>query len=202
MNMRTGYVLTYLSLAIFSVLIFGEASSAADYFPLIKGASWEYRNRKGSIEKVEVKGPKTVDGRSTIYVKDQANEYWYYIKKPDCIVLYASSATYALSGSPVNSLLLKLPPQKGERFDTGEATSTVRDINAMVKVPAGIFRNCVIVFRKILTKGDVTTYAADTFAPDIGLIKRELRFFKNTVEVDQLLDKELLRYDMHKGIRK
>lgn len=202
MNMRKRHVPLYLLLAIVAGQVLESSATATDYFPLIKGASWEYRNRKGSVEKVEVIGPKTVDGRSTVYVKDQTNEYWYYIKKSDSVVLYASSATDAFSGSPANSLLLKIPPQKGERFDTGGVPSTVIDTNATVKVPAGIFKNCVIAFRKILIKGDVTTYAADTFAPDIGLIKREFRFFKNTIEVDQLLDKELLRYDIPQDIRK
>lgn len=178
------------------VLFPNKQANAGDYFPLIKGASWEYRGRNGSVEKVEVIGSKIVDGKSVIHVKDQKNDYWYYIKKTDSIVLYASSTTYALSGSPANSLILKVPPQKRDQYDSGGILSTIIDTNATVKVPAGIFKGCVIVFRKILTKGDVTTYVADSYALDIGLIKREFRFFKNTIEVDQLLDKELIRYDI------
>lgn len=199
--MRKRHVPLYLLLAIVAEQLLESSATATDYFPLIKGASWEYRNSKGSVQKAEVIGPKTVDGKSIIHIKVQ-EEYFYYIKKPDSIVLYASSATYAVSGGPANALLLKIPPQKGERFDTGGIASTVIDTNATVKVPAGIFRNCVIVFRKTFTKGDVTTYAADTFAPDVGLIKREFRFFKNAIEVDQFLHMELLRYDIPQDTQK
>ena len=176
---------------------------AADYFPLPKGASWEYRDTNGRINKVEVVGPKNIDGRSAIYVRDQSGEYRYYIKTTNSIVLYDSS--FMVFGD--DYLILRIPPKKGEEYKVGGGVGTVVtiiDTTATVKVPAGVFKNCVVKkmygpaasdTAKKLTGGKVdAVYVIDYFAPDVGLIKSEKLFSKGTIEINREILKELVKY--------
>lgn len=182
---------------------------AADYFPLLQGTSWEYTHGDGSTGKVEVVGTKEVAGKTTIHVKDQSGDL-YYIKVMDKVILYASPGE--VFGE--DNLVLKIPPKKGERFDIGKdgAYATIVDTAATVKVPAGIFKDCVVknmyipeasTMAKKMTSGRVdSVYIVEYFAPDVGLIKKEQAFYKGSTEVQRKTLKELVRYKMPRGEEK
>lgn len=182
---------------------------AADYFPLSKGTLWEDRHSDGSTGKVEVVGTKEVAGKSTIHVKDQSGDL-YYIKAMDKVILYASPGE--IFGE--DNLVLKIPPKKGERFDIGKdgAYATIVDTAATVKVPAGIFKDCVVkkmyipeasTMAKKMTSGRVdSVYIVEYFAPDVGLIKKEQLFNKGTTEVERKTLRELVRYKIPRGEEK
>lgn len=174
---------------------------AADYFPLLKGTSWEYSHSDGSIGKVEVIGEKDVSGKSITHIRDQSGDL-YYIKKQDRIIIYASPGE--VYGE--DNLVLKLPPKKGERFNIGKdgAHATITDIAATIKVPAGTFKDCVVKkiyipeaseMAKKMTSGKVNSvYIVEYFAPDVGLIKKEQALYKGSVGVERKMLKELVNY--------
>lgn len=201
--MRASYIALYFLFILGADMLVDNPAKAEDYFPLPKGASWEYRDTNGRINKVEVVGPKNIDGRSAIYVRDQSGEYRYYIKTANSIVLYASS--FRVFGD--DYLILKIPPKKGEEYNVGGGVGTVVtiiDTSAIVKVPAGVFKNCVVKkmyspsasdAAKKLTGGKVDAhYVIDYFAPDIGLIKRENLFSKGAIEIKLEILEELVKY--------
>lgn len=189
-----------LILSILSIWFLNTAA-ASDYFPLPVGTSWEFRHSNGNTGKVKVIGGKDVSGKATIQVKDQTGDL-YYIKLKDMVILYASPGE--VFGE--DNLVLKLPPKKGERFDIGKdgAYAAIVDTTAIIKVPAGNFKDCVVKKMYIpeasnmaqkMTNGQVdAVYIVEYFAPDVGLIKKEQAFYKGSVEVERKMLKELVRY--------
>lgn len=194
-------------LSIFIFLAWGNFSMAADYFPLIKGSWWEYKHSAGITGRVEVVGSKDVNGKATIHIRDESGNL-YYIKLQDKIILYASPVE--VFGE--KNLILTIPPKKNARYDfigKNGAYWTIIDTNATVRVPAGVFKKCVIKkmyvpefsdMAKKMANGRLTSvYVLEYFAPEVGLVKREQLFYKETVEVKRQTVKELSRYDIAKG---
>lgn len=191
-----GVLTIFLSLALAS-----NESHAADYFPLLKGNSWEYHHSNGGTGKVEVIGSENVSGKRTTHVHDQTGDL-YYIKTQYRVILYASPEE--VYGE--DNLVLKLPPKKGERFDIGKdgAYAIIIDTAATVKVPAGIFKDCIVKKMYVpeaskmaqkMTSGKVdAVYIVEYFAPDVGLIKKEQALYKGSVEVERKMLKELVNY--------
>lgn len=203
MNMRKRHVPLYLLLAIVAGQVLESSATATDYFPLIKGASWEYRYNDGTSEKNEVVGIKSIDGKPTIHVKSQSGAHWYYIKTNDNVVLYRSS--FGVSAYNI----LKIPPKQGEQYRIAGNVGTIITIvntNATIKVPAGVFKNCIVKqiygpdsseTAKKLTGGKVDAhYVVEYYALDIGLIKSENLFCKGSIEIKRETLKELVRYNV------
>lgn len=147
----------------------------ADYFPFVQGATYTYRGRESgtpattTIKFGEIKDDGIMFSRSVRYQSSEAlpqDAEGVVRSGPDGITEFRNT-----SGFPQVIAQLRFPLKPGKKWETAYvgqfATSKITAVNATVKVPAGTFRNCVIV----ATYYENKKVREHVFAPKVGLIR-------------------------------
>lgn len=138
----------------------GNNLSLQDYFPLRVGASWKYKiysyitRRSKNFERkiIQQKGPKFLDNAKAVYSYD----------------------TYGLREGL--RYLLKYPLKVGNRWLSVVGVTTIErylitSVGRTVSVPAGTFKNCIVVRSRQKVDRQRSLEAMFYFAPKVGFIK-------------------------------
>lgn len=166
-------------------------AASGPYFPLVAGATYEYRGTFRGAEDL-----------TQIVVKSNGSGGFYFIDAPDAekdVVIIGSRSfgrgVYAVDATAIRTweafwvgeardaqkgegeVLLALPPRIGAKSKAGGAELVVEGFEA-VKVPAGLFEGCVSIATRSEGKdGHVW------LAPGVGMVK----WVRITGRVDELV---------------
>ena len=199
--MKAGFFTTghrYCFICLLSIaLVCGLASPGhtQNYYPDEFGNTWILRSTDGIDERVvTIEGPETIGTESLKVISDQTgdNISKFFIKaEPNRVLIFRAIATVAIFGeisinySPPQTFL-PVPIEKGSEWKvTGDARLplglTIKTTNAAkvaaveeVKVPAGIFQDCLKIEQEFSASGLITIAPQSSImwlAPDIGLVK-------------------------------
>ncbi len=135
------------------------------FFPLARGMRWQYRTADGAIvERWVQEWEEEAGGSLRCRVRSVARKDGQVTALPDALYRYAPDGGVKQM-APVTQRLLGPSPGVGSRWQAAEeAQAVVVAIRPQVTVPAGTFRDVLVV-----SQGDRRRY----YAPHVGLIRED-----------------------------
>jgi len=193
----------------------GYAASPESYLPLQEGLTWEFRQTffdlktkektgeakaiKKNLAPVELKGTKVSPQVFLFYqpanvLKQETKSF--LDKDQDGFYVVARQSTN--DKEPVidkeKFYVLKFPLTKGatwKQYAEGLIMhNTIESTEATVQVPAGTFKNCLLIKKMYFQKNDPTKAIQESllwFAPDVGNVKVVVKNTPNNREIVQEL---------------
>ncbi len=138
-----------------------ESLSVKDYFPLRVGHTWIYQISYGKGVRQKVEKIKIVKRKGNTFY-DNTSAFF----------------TYTPQGVRANEVryLLKYPLKVGNRWLSVTGITDIEryeiiSVNSEVSVPAGTFKNCIVVRSKKRINPKLTLVAEHVYAPKVGLVK-------------------------------
>lgn len=131
-----------------------------DYFPLEVGARWRYKYYSHITRRKLEFNRSIVRKKGRVYYDNLKARYNYDINGVREGLRY----------------LLKYPLEVGNRWVSVVGVTQIEryqiiDLNRTVRVPAGTFRNCIVVRTRQKVGGKSVQEVHFTFAPDVGFVK-------------------------------
>ena len=196
-----------------SYVVYG--ASPESYMPLKEGMVWEFqykvidlktknqvdeaKSTKKILPPVDIKGTKVTPQLFSFYKPKNVlqNESKYFIRKePSGFSVFARQSKKDKVPKIIDKkfYVLKFPLTKGASWKHDLKNFTVNIIiessNADVQVPAGTFKNCLLIKKLYFNKGDVKKPTQESlfwFAPGVGNVKVVRKNFEKNREVTQEL---------------
>ena len=149
------------------------------YYPLGEGYEWEYEGVGNEYASYTKKVTHSNNNRFQVMIDNGGTRSAniYEIKDGSVVNTYMEGEVYDDKNvldkeNNLNVILIKLPIEVGNKWESEENSYEIVDINALVTVPAGTFDNCISV--KEVYK-DQTAEMFYYYKKDIGLVKSEFK---------------------------
>ena len=196
-----------------SYVVYG--ASPESYMPLKEGMVWEFQHKvidlktkkqvdeakstKKILPPVDIKGTKVTPQLFSFYKPKNVlqNEIKYFIsKEPSGFSVFARQSKKDKAPKIIDKkfYVLKSPLDKGASWKHDLKNFTVNNIiestSADVQVPAGTFKNCLLIKKLYFKKYDVKKHFQESFfwfAPGVGNVKVVMKNFEKNREVTQEL---------------
>ena len=149
------------------------------YYPLGEGYEWEYEGVGNEYASYTKKVTHSNNNRFQAMIDNGGTRSAniYEITDDSVVNTYMEGEVYDDKNvldkeNNLNVILIKLPIEVGNKWESEENSYEIVDINALVTVPAGTFDNCISV--KEVYK-DQTAEMFYYYKKDIGLVKSEFK---------------------------
>lgn len=142
-------------------------SEVRDYYPLRQGLIRHYRSESSaglSVFKTEVLTVHSAGGRTKARVRHTVSAEDRPPKISEYDVLKDAGGVYRYKEKE-----LHLPLEVGEKWDVPPAEYEINSFSKEVKVPAGVFKDCLQVL--YLVSGGDAGGGEKCYAPGLGLVK-------------------------------
>jgi hypothetical protein len=138
--------------------------TALDYYPLLPGWGWAYE--------IEQAGTTVL----SLYAVSERRPDRALIKHGEETIAYAILADGIAhrEGDLIGDYILKLPIEQGSSWPVTDGTATLVEVGKTVTLPAGTFRDCIIVEEVRRAPNRVTR---TTCCRDAGPVELEMRVF-------------------------
>lgn len=160
-----------------------------DYFPLMKGASWEYQGEGNEYASFSRKVLFTKENLAQISEDNGGTvSTSIFQTTPQSVTrVFFAGETYSVQNyldSPPNeaNVLLQAPIKVGTKWQTSLGTREIVDLHARVDTPSGTFSDCLKIK---IPAADSTTF--EYYKRAVGLVKRE--FISGEAKVTSALKK-------------
>ncbi len=190
-------------------------ASPESYFPLKEGMTWDFQNKvidlatknqigtgksiKKNLAPVELEGTKVVPQVFSFYepatnLKQETTSF--VAKDPDGFYVLARKSANDKEAVMLAQryYVLKFPLTKGaswkQEIEGFVLQDTVESTDASVQVPAGTFKNCLVVKKLYFSPQNPKTILKETvlwFAPDVGNVKVVIKHPQENKEIVQEL---------------
>jgi len=164
-----------------------------DYFPLVAGSNYRYwkrldatsdqfGNQESTVIISEVSQGKDGESisasftrRTDIYMESTPNSGadHHIVRRKGSFIVNQTSVAQSLVDSATTTVVLHFPVALGASWDWSGGQSRITQVGATVSVPAGVFKDCVLVETEARVMGEMRKWS-NVFAPGVGLIKGPL----------------------------